>query len=58
VCGRGSLEEVAVNAPVASSGPVIARDLLAALPDRLRQPTFLRTGGLHASGLFTPPGSC
>jgi FdhD protein len=56
VCGRASLEEVAVNAPEASAGPVIARDLLAALPDRLRQPTFLRTGGLHATGLFTPVG--
>jgi FdhD protein len=56
VCGRGSLEEVAVNAATASLGPVIARDVLAALPDRLRQPTFLRTGGLHAAGLFTPAG--
>ena len=56
VCGRGSLEEVAVNARVASVGPVIARELLAVLPDRLRQPTFLRTGGLHAAGLFTPAG--
>jgi FdhD protein len=35
---------------------VIARDLLAALPDRLRQPTFERTGGLHATGLFTAEG--
>ena len=34
----------------------IARDLLADLPDRLRQPTFARTGGLHATGLFTPDG--
>ena len=25
VCGRDSLEEVAVNAPLASAGPVIAR---------------------------------
>ena len=32
------------------------RELLAALPDRLRQPTFARTGGLHATGLFTPEG--
>jgi FdhD protein len=30
--------------------------LLATLPDRLRQPTFERTGGLHATGLFTPDG--
>jgi FdhD protein len=56
VCGRGSLEEVAVSAPVASPGPVIGRELLADLPDRLRQPTFLRTGGMHAAGLFSPAG--
>jgi FdhD protein len=56
VCGRGSLEEVAVHAAVAAPGPVVARDLLAALPDRLRQPGFERTGGLHATGLFTAAG--
>jgi FdhD protein len=56
VCGKGALEEVAVHAPRARRGPTIGRDLLAALPDRLRQPTFARTGGLHASGLFTPDG--
>jgi FdhD protein len=52
VCGKGALEEVAVAAPSASAGPVVPRALLAALPDRLRQPTFVRTGGLHATGLF------
>src|ERR671933_800734 len=46
VCGKGALEEVAVHADELPEGPVIARDLLAALPDRLRQPTFARTGGL------------
>lgn len=56
VCGKGALEEVAVHAPGAHPGPVLARALLAALPDRLRQPTFARTGGLHATGLFDPRG--
>jgi FdhD protein len=56
VCGKGALEEVAVHAPPVAPGPRIARDLLASLPDRLRQPTFARTGGLHACGLFTPEG--
>jgi FdhD protein len=56
VCGKGALEEVAVHAEQAAPGPEIARALLAALPDRLRQPTFDRTGGLHATGLFTPDG--
>ncbi|HEU4656888.1 MAG TPA: formate dehydrogenase accessory sulfurtransferase FdhD [Capillimicrobium sp.] len=56
VCGRGSLEEVAVYAPPLGHGPAIARELLADLPERLRQPTFARTGGLHATGLFTAAG--
>ena len=56
VCGKGALEEVAVHAPDLPAGPPIARDLLADLPERLRQPTFERTGGLHATGLFTPAG--
>src|SRR3712207_2536684 len=38
VCGKGALEEVAVNAPQLPDGPEIDRALLAALPDRLRQP--------------------
>ena len=56
VCGKGALEEVAVHAEPAAAGPEIRRALLATLPDRLRQPTFERTGGLHATGLFTPDG--
>ena len=56
VCGKGALEEVAVHAPQLPAGPMIARDLLASLPDRLRQPGFAATGGLHATGLFTPDG--
>jgi FdhD protein len=56
VCGKGALQEVAVSAPVAGPGPRIARGLLAALPDRLRQPGFDRTGGLHATGVLTAAG--
>ncbi len=56
VCGKGALEEVAVHSEPVAPGPVLARDRLAALPDGLRQPTFARTGGLHATGLFTPDG--
>ena len=56
VCGKGALEEVAVHAPRVADGPRIPRALLAALPDRLRQPTFARTGGLHATGLFSAAG--
>ncbi len=56
VCGKGALEEVAVHAERLPDGPVLARELLISLPDRLRQPTFERTGGLHATGLFTESG--
>jgi FdhD protein len=56
VCGKGALEEVAVHAPDATPGPVVARELLVALPDRLTQPGFELTGGLHATGLFDAAG--
>ena len=57
VCGKGALEQVAVDAPMLGDSPfTIRRDVLASLPDRLRQPGFEATGGLHATGLFTPQG--
>jgi FdhD protein len=56
VCGKGALEEVAVASAPAAAGPVIDRAELADLPERLRQPGFERTGGLHATGLFSPAG--
>jgi FdhD protein len=57
VCGKGALEEVAVHsAPIATGVPVLDRALAAQLPDRLTQPTFARTGGTHATGLFTASG--
>ncbi len=56
VCGKGALEQVAVHAAPAPPGPRVARALLAGLPDLLRQPTFARTGGLHATGLFDAAG--
>ena len=56
MCGKGALDEVAVHAPPASPGPRIASALLASLPERLAQPTFERTGGLHATGLFAAGG--
>jgi FdhD protein len=56
VCGKGALEEVAVASAPAPAGPVLERALLAALPERLVQPTFERTGGVHATGLFDARG--
>jgi FdhD protein len=57
VCGKGALEEVAIHAPELPDAFTIERGLLADLPERLRQPGFDRTGGLHATGLFTPDGA-
>jgi FdhD protein len=56
VCGKGALEEVRVHAPALPDGPRVDRELLAQLPDRLAQPAFERTGGLHATGLFDAEG--
>jgi FdhD protein len=56
VCGKGALEEVAVHADPIASDIRIERGLLARLPDLMRQPAFARSGGLHATGLFTPEG--
>jgi FdhD protein len=58
VCGKGALEAVAVEAPRVESALGVAFDVVAALPDRLReaQATFALTGGLHATGLFDAQG--
>jgi FdhD protein len=57
VCGKGAIEEVAVRSEPIAPGPVVDRKVLAALPERLLQPGFERTGGLHATGLFDPAGN-
>ena len=57
VCGKGALEEVAVHAAPLPDGPAVPRALLADLPERLHQPGFRRTGGLHATGLFDAAGA-
>ena len=58
VCGKGALEAVAVEAPRVESALRVPFALLAELPDRLRaeQAAFAATGGLHATGLFSPEG--
>jgi FdhD protein len=58
VCGKGALEAVAVEAPRVESNLVVSSELVADLPDLLReaQPTFAATGGLHPTGLFSPDG--
>jgi FdhD protein len=59
VCGRGAHDEVARSAPDVGprDTPRVDDSLLAALPDRLRQPGFAASGGLHATGLFDAAGA-
>jgi FdhD protein len=58
ICGKASLDEIAVRSEPIPDGPVVTRQLLIALPDLLRaaQRAFDETGGLHAAGLFGPEG--
>ena len=58
ICGKASIDEVVIRADRIPPGPVIRRDVILALPDRLRaaQDAFDATGGLHAAGLFTTAG--
>ncbi len=56
VCGKGAIEQVAVHSKPLPPGPQVERQLIARLPALLEQPTFERTGGLHAAGLFEPDG--
>jgi len=58
VCGKATLDQIAVHCPAVGSGPVVARSVLVALPGAMRkaQAVFERTGGLHAAGLFDATG--
>jgi len=60
ICGKTSVEDICVlpHAPLAADTTRFAPDMLATLPDRLRdaQRVFSRTGGLHAAGLFSAGG--
>lgn len=59
VCGKATLDQVAVRAPRLEPGPVVGRSVLLSLPEALRrgQAVFERTGGLHAAGLFDADGT-
>lgn len=58
ICGKQTLASVEVRGAVVRSERRVSREVLCALPDRLKvaQPLFARTGGAHASALFTPAG--
>jgi FdhD protein len=59
ICGKASIDEIAVRVDPIPAGPVVAPAVILALPDRLRavQAAFEATGGLHAAGLFRPDGT-
>ncbi len=58
VCGKGAVEAVRVAAPRVESAVEVEEAVVASLPARLleAQAAFAATGGLHATGLFTPAG--
>ncbi|HLF00229.1 MAG TPA: formate dehydrogenase accessory sulfurtransferase FdhD [Gaiellaceae bacterium] len=58
VCGKGAIEAVRVTAPRVESRLQVSGDVVASLPARLldAQQAFAATGGLHATGLFSPDG--
>jgi FdhD protein len=58
ICGKASIDEVAIRCDPIPAGPTVSRSVILALPDLLRaaQRGFDETGGLHAAGLFTPRG--
>jgi FdhD protein len=59
ICGKASLEEVEVRCAPLDPGPLVAREVVLALPGALRQAQrlFASTGGLHAAGLFDASGA-
>jgi FdhD protein len=59
ICGKASLDDVAVRCAALPPGPRVDAAVIVSLPDRLRagQPLFEVTGGLHASGLFDVAGA-
>jgi FdhD protein len=58
ICGKASIDEVAMRCAPLPDGPLVARTVVLALPDLLRtaQRAFDETGGLHAAALFSPVG--
>lgn len=59
VCGKSSIADLAIRAPVVESALRIDRKVLERLPERLRaeQSIFAETGGLHGAALFDAAGT-
>lgn len=58
ICGLTSIRDVRFTFEPVGTGPTLPADLLADLPDRMRehQRIFAATGGLHAAALFDEGG--
>jgi len=58
ICGKASIDEVALRVDPLPAGPIVSRAVILALSDLLRaaQRAFDETGGLHAAALFSPRG--
>ncbi len=60
VCGKSSLDalEIIKKDKILKSNPKISKEVLMSSPKKLRQnqSEFSKTGGIHASGLFTTQG--
>lgn len=59
-CGKPGLEGLKLpRTPRLGSGPEVSEQVIHKLPQALEasQPTFQRTGGLHAAALFSPQGT-
>ncbi len=58
LCGKASIEAVHQQFPPVSSKMIFSAELIAGLPQKMRQaqPAFAQTGGLHAAALFDTSG--
>lgn len=58
ICGKASLDQIAVSCDPVPSDLVVTPDVIRSLPDSLRraQKIFKSTGGLHAAGFFDASG--
>lgn len=59
LCGKGTISAVTLRVPRIEDDTRFDLDVLLAMPERMRvrQPTFDRTGGLHAVALFDEQGN-
>ncbi|MHB1847300.1 MAG: formate dehydrogenase accessory sulfurtransferase FdhD, partial [Deltaproteobacteria bacterium] len=59
LCGKASLSLLRAPGGRVAEGPPLSSAVLTGLPERVRaaQPTFARTGGLHAAAWVSPDGT-